>query len=367
MKSIGPRLLILSLSLFAAACTKDTAEVFSPGAPTGNGPALTAPSEDQQLDTLRPTLTVANSTATGGSGSRTYEFQIAADSAFAALSFAKTAVPEGTVGKTSLTVDQDLPAGKVLYWRARLSRGTMTSDWSTSGTFRTKGATAHNIPGELFDPLTDGTTLGTIVGSTSFIAGKGIQLNDKFSWVRYDLPAAIVNGEFSMEVEGLHPNGPGGKPKIFEIQDSDSLIPSSLTSMINAQWRGTPGNPDNSIAFKAVLGSLSSSAIVEPDLNKRGQSVYSLDPTHTYLWQGIWTNTTFRLVVKDGGANGTTIYDYQMTAPGGSGLKGSPQYAYIGTNYERYAADTGTVPGMIVRNVWLSSSPRPTTLGNPGR
>jgi hypothetical protein len=361
-------LLLLPLVLAAAAaCAKDAANVLSPGAPVGNGPALSSPADDQQLDTLRPTLTVSNSAATGGSGPRAYEFQIAPDAVFTTISFSRTGVPENAAGKTSLTVDQDLPAGKVLYWRARLTRGTMITDWSPSGRFRTKGAVAHNIPGELFDPLTDGTTLGTIVGSTTFIAGRGIQLNDKFSYVRYDLPQTVTNGEFSMEVEGLHPNGPGGKPKIWEMQDSDSVIPSSLTSMINAQYRGTPGNPDNSIAFKAVLGTLNLSGVVEPDLAKRGQSVFPLDPTHVYLWQGIWTNTTFQLVVKDGGAAGTTIYDYTMTAPGGSGFRGSPHYAYLGTNYERFAADTGTFPGMIVRNVWLSSNPRPTTLGRAGQ
>src|SRR4029453_6276688 len=94
-------------------------------------------------------------------------------------------------------------------------------------------------------------------------------------------------------------------------------------------------------------------AIVEPDLNKRRQSVVMLDPSHTYFWQGIWTNTTFRLVVKDGGVNGTTIYDYTMTASAGAGLPAGQLYAFIGTNYEKYLVDTGTFPGMIVRNVWL--------------
>ena len=117
-------------------------------------------------------------------------------------------------------------------------------------------------------------------------------------------------------------------------------------------------------ANRAPDGNFEASDVVEPDLAKRNASVFSLDPTHTYLWQGIWTNTTFQLIVKDGGATGTTIYDYTMTATKGQGLKGSPQYAYIGTNYETYSADTGTFPGMIVRNVWISTSPRPTTLGS---
>jgi hypothetical protein len=354
--------LVLLAVLGAAGCS-DSGSPLSPGSPDAAGPALDSPSDNQQLDTQRPTLTVVNSTATGGSGSRTYDFQVASDGTFGTVVFSKTGVPEGA-SKTSVTVDQDLSAGTLFYWRARLTRGSSSSDWSPTGRFRTR-AVGRNIAGELFDPLTGGTTVGTRIGSTTFIPGKGIQLNDIFSYVRYDLPAPVPQGEFSMEVEGLHPNGPGGKPKIFQITDLPDAIPSSSASMINAQYRGTPGNPDNSIAFKAVLGSTTNAnAIVEPDLAKRNASVINLDPTHTYFWQGIWTTTTFRLVVKDGGASGTTIYDYTMTAPAGTGLSSGQLYAFIGTNYEKFSALTGTFPGMIVRNVWLSNKPRPAGLSS---
>src|SRR6185503_19373822 len=135
----------------------------------------------------------------------------------------------------------------------------------------------YSKPGELYDPLVHGETVGTAVGSYTF-GEKGIRLNDVYSYVLYQLPQTLTNGEISMEVEGLRPNGPGGKPKIFQMLDTATAIPSSSKHMINAQYRGTPGNPDNSVAFKAVLGSLSS-AVVEPDIAKRGQSVLMLDPS----------------------------------------------------------------------------------------
>lgn len=72
MRHLKTYLLAVAVMLFAASCTKGTASVFSPGPGGGNGPSLASPSDDQQLDTLRPTLTVTNSAAKGGSGARTY-------------------------------------------------------------------------------------------------------------------------------------------------------------------------------------------------------------------------------------------------------------------------------------------------------
>jgi hypothetical protein len=112
------------------------------------------------------------------------------------------------------------------------------------------------------------------------------------------------------------------------------------------------------------MGSSSSSAIVEPDQAKRGQSVLMLDPSRTYFWQGIWDTKSFRLVIREDGPEGPVRYDTKMTA-GGSGTFGpSPHYVFLGSNYERFSAGTGSFPGMIVRNVWVGSRPRPASLGS---
>ena len=97
-----------------------------------------SPANNDQLDTLRPTLTVTNGTSTQ-SGARTYEFQISDRADFAAMSApagtfmivaTKTGVPEGTNGRTSYTPDQDLQPTTRFYWRARVAQGAATSDWS---------------------------------------------------------------------------------------------------------------------------------------------------------------------------------------------------------------------------------------------
>ena len=96
-------------------------------------------------------------------------------------------------------------------------QGAAASDWTATRSFTTPIA-GFNRPGDS-DPLVYGSTIGTPVGATEFVAGKGIRLNDGNSYVRYQLAQPINNGEFSMEIEGLRPNGPGPKLKVFSMSD----------------------------------------------------------------------------------------------------------------------------------------------------
>jgi hypothetical protein len=358
--------LVLTAVLFVCGCTKNKtapAAPTSPAAPQLTAPALDVPSDDLQLSTLRPELTVVNGTSSQPVGTRTYEFQIADNELFSPVAASGTAIAENAGGKTSFTPTNDLQPTTRMYWRARMLQDTTNSDWSKVGKFKTK-LVGYNKPGELYDPLVHGETVGSPVGNFTFVPDKGIRLNDVMSYVVYQLPQTVTSGEFSMEVEGLRPNGPGGKSKIFQMLDSATAIPSSSKHMINAQYRGAPGNPDNSVAFKAVLGSLSS-AVVEPDMAKRRESVLMMDPSRTYFWQGVWTEHSFRLVVRDGSSEGSALYDYTMTTTGGgNGFAPSPQYAFVGSNYEKFTPLTGSFPGMTVRNVWISSRPRPASLGS---
>lgn len=364
MRGCTSILAVLSLSfvVVAAGCTKNP---LSPGGSTGTppqltSPALDAPGDDEQLSTLRPTLVVKNGTS-NQNGTRTYEFHLATNSAFSPVAVTRTGVAEGSSGKTSFTPDQDLQSTTRYFWRARLTQGSTNSEWSTTGKFKTK-AVGFNNAGELFDPLVAGETVGAIVGSTTWVPGKGIKLNSATSYVRYALPATVAKGEFSMEIEGLAPGGPGGKPRLFSMSNTTGDLTLSKFQM-NVQYRGSPGNPDNSIAFKAVWGD--ENVKLEPDLGERQQSVVFLDPSRTYFWQATWDALTFRLVVREDGAAGRVIYDRSKTAPAGFGpYAPTPHFAYLGANDAVFGSDSGTFPGITIRNVWLSDKPRPSTLGN---
>jgi hypothetical protein len=349
----------MAVLFFAAACTESAAPL-NPGTPGATGPTLDSPSDDQQLDTLRPTLTIVNSTATAGTGARTYEFQIARENTFESIFLSKIGVAEGTTGKTSLVVDQDLPSTARLYWRARLTRGTSSSDWSATGRFRTKPV-GRNIPGELFDPLTAGETVGRIVGSTTWIPGQGIRLNDALAYVVYDLPQVLLTGELSVEVTGLGPGGPCCKPRVFSILDQVGALSSSSPYSMNAQYRGVNGGPENCICFKAVFGN--NAVGLEPTTTQRQGMAHVLDPAKTYLWRGVWTRDSYRLIVREGGATGALIYDFGVQSAQAN-WNPSKMFAFLGTDNGRFDQADGTLRGITLRNLWVGSGPRPSSLGS---
>src|SRR5438045_3057087 len=205
-------------AIAASGCTKSAAPA-SPtlGAGTLTPPTAAAPTDLAQLTSLRPTLSVGNSPATAGAtGTRTYEFQVSDKSDFSTTaspgSFPvlarQTGVPEGS-GTTSYTPDFDLQPATRLFWRARVVQGVDVSAWTAVRSFNT-AIVGYNRPGELYDPMV-GSTIGTIVGSTTFVSGQGIRLNDGNAYVRYQLAQPLSAGEFSLEIAGLHPNGPGAK------------------------------------------------------------------------------------------------------------------------------------------------------------
>jgi len=337
-------LVALSLVVTAAGCTSKSPSVAAPTSASDlTSPAIEAPADDQQLDTLRPTLAVRN--GAGGEGLRTYDFQLSENSTFTPVIMSKLSVVENSSGRTTVTVESDLQPSFRYYWRARMVQGGVATSWVTSR-FRTKVG-GYNRPGELVDYLTDGYTVGERFGSTTFVAGRGIRLDNWNSYVRYQLPASLPSGEFSMEVEGLAPNGPYPKQAIFSMAQGLGPVNGNPFEVF-AQYRGAPGNPDNCITFKAVMGG----PVLEFNNSERQSAVVGLDPGTVYFWQGTWTPNSFRLVVRAGGVNGGVIYDRALS--GGGSYGPNPHTAYLGIN-----SQDGSFTGMIIRNVWLGNRARP--------
>jgi len=342
----------------------------SPSAPGGGGsstlsaPAQSSPADAAQLASLRPTFVVSNSSS--GSGARTYEFQVSDRSDFSAsgpaaggfvVAVSRAGVPEGSGGTTSFTPDTDLQPATRMYWRARVTQGSTTSEWSPTRSFGTQ-IVGYSRPGELYDPLTAGATIGTTAGPTTFIPGKGIQINGESSYVRYLLAQTLTSGELSVEIEGLYGNGPGAKLKLFSMFDGTGNLYDSKY-LFNVQYRGgLDGNPNNSISFKALFGD--NDWKYEPDFGQRSASVMSLSPARTYFWRAIW-GSSVRVVLQDG-RGGATLYDLSIPATSGT-YAPTPHYAYLGANGP-ISVETGSWPGAIYRNLWIGTGTRPPTLGS---
>jgi hypothetical protein len=345
----------------AAACSGSTSEGPTiptiPNNPSGvtlTAPTAESPAGDAQLDTLRPVLTARNGTSSA-SGTRTYEFQISDRTDFTTTLMSKTNIPEGAGGTTTTTPDADLQAATRMYWRVRMNQGGTTSAWSATSQFRTKVG-GFNRVGELFDPLTAGETIGTRSGATTFMGARGLRVDNANSWVRYQLASTLTSGEISVEVEGLQPNSPGQKSRIFSMMDGgNNLFDSKF--LFNVQYRGLTGNPDNAVSYKVLMGD--SDLKYEPDFGQRADGIRSFNPNTTYLWTATW-GSTFRLVIREGGANGPIVYDRSQATPGL--YNPSPHTAFLGANDAAF--ESGSFGGAIYRNLWVGSGPRPASLGS---
>ena len=363
--------LAAAVAMTTAACGDDSSPTTpTPAAANVTAPALGTPADNEQLETLRPTLTVRNATS-DQNGARVYEFQISDNTNFTAATtsnvpgfaatVSKTGVAEGSGGTTSFTVEQDLQPTTLFYWRARAVQASATGPWSPTGRFKSK-LVGFNRAGELYDPLIHGETVGEIVGPATFLGGRGIQLNTGNSFVRYLLPQTVTSGEFSMDVEGLRANGPGDKAKVFGMQEGQGDFITNRYR-VDIQYRGATGVPPNAITFRALYGSADDLSVrYEPDTATRFASVFALNPAATYHWRANW-GSEFRLTVLEGGVTGAPIYNVGMASRNGVYAPTS-HYAYLGAPVGRSGAEAATIPGTVYRNVWLSSRARPASLGS---
>lgn len=359
--SLALRLLPLALAGLAAACGgSGSREVplvetpTSPGTVTLTAPVAQSPANDAQLDTLRPVLTISNATASA-SGARTYEFQLSDRSDFSTLLVTQASVAEGAAGTTSYALSSDLQPATLVYWRARATQSGTTSAWSTTAQFRTK-LVGFNRPGQLYDPLVHGETIGTRSGATTFMGTDGLRVDNHQSWVRYQLAQTLTSGVISVEVKGLQANLPQEKARIFSMSDATPILFNSKF-LFNVQYRGIPGNPDNAISYKVLMGD--SDLKYEPDFQQRTAGVRPLNPNTTYYWEATW-GSSFQLTVREGGQTGPIIYQRSQSTPGT--YNPAEHFVYLGATDA--GLETGSYPGAIYRNFWVGSTPRPQALGS---
>lgn len=365
--------LALSAAIATAACGDDpppTQPTPPPPPPPPANPVLTAPradgpSENAQLQTLRPTLVVVNATA-DQAGSRTYEFQVSDDPDFAPASAsqlgrhyrlvaAQANLPEGSEGKTQFVIQADLQPTTRFFWRARARQGTVDGPWSATATFRTR-IMGYNRPGELYDPLTDGTTVGQVVNSVTLTPGRGATINSNESHIRYVLPQIVTAGEFSMEVDGIQMNSPGDKTKIMSMYDGNGDITTS-------DYRMTVEKRDNGVvAWRFIAGQADNHHSQIETIGNERVSI-GFNPAQTYLWRSTWGGGFFRVEVFNGSTTADRIYEF------GKGYSGTydptPHVAFVGSPIGRGGPNDASVVGATWRNVYLGAAgrPRPASLG----
>jgi hypothetical protein len=304
-------------------------------------PEPVSPANNAQLEDFEVVLSVNPSTAKFIAGvTFNYRFQLLKGSNVVSQS------PSRSARTWRLTeLDNDTTYG----WRARAELGADFGPWSEIRTFTTPDQPeGYMIPGELYDPLFDGRSVGIVIGSTSWVPGKGIQINDQGGRVKYVLPRTVKTGEFSMLITGLRTNTEGGKTKIMSMGEGDADITTNDRRM-TVEKRG---NPPGIIAWRFITRLSQIDTI-------GGQRVErEFDPKKLYLWKSTWNGSRFTVSVFEGGAAGKMIYSFgkNYIPP----YDPVPHHAWVGGPPGRGGMSSGSVDGMIVRQVRLSERPRPS-------
>jgi hypothetical protein len=173
---------------------------------TVGAPAVISPTGGTAVAEVQPTLTVGNASVSDG-GTPTYAFQVATDSTFGNIVAQASGVGQGGDGQTSWQVSPPLGAGQH-YWRARASVSGTSGPYSASTEFTVATAFKSNTLREgviVFDPLTTGSTVGTVGGGE--FTEEGWKVIASSNYLLYDLPT-IEHGAVEFDVTGLDIRNP---------------------------------------------------------------------------------------------------------------------------------------------------------------
>jgi hypothetical protein len=304
------------------------------------GPELVAPANNATTDAdFKAVLRINPAVAKYTSGVQfRYRFQLLDGS---------TVIQEFSTAGLTWAVS-NLGINKTYGWRARAELNQNFGPWSTVWTLKTPDQPEGYIrPGEVYDPLINGKTIGRRFGRTTFIPGKGLRIDDQTGHVEYLLPQTMTTGEMSVLVTGLRTNTEGGKTKIMAMREGRSDITTNPFRM-TVEKRGEPAG---TIAWRFIT------TRDQVDTVGRQRVEREFNPTKTYLWQATWRNGWFVVKIWDGGAGGRLMY--QFGKPYEGVYRPNPHYAYAGGPMGRAGLSSGSVDGMILRHYWLSTRPRP--------
>ena len=349
-----------------AACSRQSSNPGSPSAsapgslgssPDGTTlkasvPVARAPLNGVKLEpATQPTLVVQNSTLQFGTSSAVqYRFQVF--NAAGARVYESPLVNQGSGGTTSHTVTATLDSDQTYSWWARAELSQTFTAWSprNNATFVSPANTGYITGNELYDPLINGRTVGELHGPVQFIPGLGLKILSQEGYVSYELPQPLWEGEFSVIVTNLAANTKGGKTKLFAMGDGYSDI-------VTNEYRMTVekrGDPPGVVAWRFIARD------DQVDTEGAEREDYNFLASQTYFWEASWRSNFFNLRILEGGAPGVGHEIYEKGKHWeGRGYETKQHVLYLGAPIGRSGADGASVNDVIIRQVWVSSRPRP--------
>ncbi len=150
-------------------------------------------------------------------------------------------------------------------WKVRAVQGTAFGPWSSTFSFRTQPAAyLRTSPfAEIFDPLTNGQTVGQLMGGAVMIPGVGVRMPTQSAWVNYainnsqDGVCVTTNcaGEFSVLASGVDDGSPGDKSKVMSMEEGpDPVDVTDDDYRMTAELRGKSYGGGRWIACRIIYG-----------------------------------------------------------------------------------------------------------------
>jgi len=299
-----------------------------------------------------PTLVINNSTlafvpSASSSIQLTYRFRIFNA---AGATIVNTVIPSGSGTTTSYPVTAPLDGEQVYTWDVRAEySGTFTA-YSTRSTsrFEMPASTGFIKANEIYDPLINGKTVGITHGGVTWMGAQGIKLEDFTSYIHYELPQTLFEGEFSMIIGNIKSFMSGGKTKVFAMSKGfDDLITNEYRMTVEKRGGGE-------IAWRFIARD------DQIDTEGAEREYLEMDRAHEYLWRATWRANHLQVDIYDAPNNGRLIYSKGKNWKG-RGYEPSPHIIFVGAPIGRSGADAATVPGMVVRQVYVGPNSRPAT------
>jgi hypothetical protein len=312
-------------------------------------PALQSPIDGVKLEALQPVVLVLGNSTTAfvpGGVPLSYRFELTN----AAGAVVENVLVAGGSGTTSRTVAADLDSEAPYTWRARAEFQGAAGPWTGSATFISPASLGYLRGGELYDPLINGKTIGTIVGPVTFIPGVGVRLEGFGSRIVYEMPEPVEDGELSALVTNISTNTEGDKTKIFAMAQGHGDLTANPRRM-TVEKRGD--GPTGGIAWRFLTSDGDGVDTVGAE-----RVVRQFNPSLTYFFEADWRDGFFRVRIDEGGVGVRNIYNFGKRY--GGFYRPVPHVVYLGGGPARGGPQGQTVPGMVIRQVWLSIRPRPT-------
>jgi len=291
---------------------------------------------------------VNNASAKYGAGMNpTYRFQVF--NGAGTLAYEVANIPAGGAGVTAHTLTTQLEGDQPYSWQARAEVDSQAGPWSPRANFVAPASTGYIRGAELYDPLINGKTVGQMYGPLTFIPGVGLKLESQLSYVSYQLPQTLTEGEFSLLVTGMPANTDGGKTKLFAMgQGYDDIVTNDRRMTVEKR-----GDPAGIIAWRFITH--------DDQVDTEGAAermFYDFKANLTYFFQASWRNNRFNLLIREGGVDGRTIYNMGKNFDGRP-YDPNPHVIYLGSPVGRSGPDGASVDQAIIRQVWVSGRARP--------